>query len=257
MSVFTIMYDNLVNTSTMDITTGAENAQFPLNNILNESPSLKFRSTGNSVVIEFDFSQTREIDTAIIVGDKTTGLDLTSAYLKTSTTTDFSSSTQNDFVLDSENNIGIVYLTSVSHRYAQLTVQGNGSYCQISNLFIGKRNELSENGLSTTSFRYSYQDRSRISENKYGQKFIDVLNLQKKISGSIEYVNSSEFNVLEEIFLAVGVTQPVWVILDKDSVAMTDGFGKLSIYGYFDKYPEWNARGGILYSTSMTIEEAI
>ena len=257
MSVFTFLSENLVDDAGIVITAGAENAQFPLTNIQNESPSKKFRSVGNTLVLEFDFTQTRDIDTIALVGDNLTGLNLTSVVVKTSVNTDFSGSPANVVDLDVENNWGFVEITEVSHRFAEVSLTGNGSFSELSNIFIGKREELDQNGLSIGSFNYRNEDRSTVTRNRYGQRFIDQRNLQKTISGTIEFATKAETDVIDTMILRHGRHLPLWILVDKDDQAMIDGSGKLSAYGYLERTSSWRASGGQLWSTNLQIEAAI
>lgn len=252
-----LLSDNYVQYSDMTITTGTANSQFPVANLQNDSPSVKFRSTGNTVVIEFDLQQTRNIDTVALVGHPLDGLGITAATFKTSVTTDFSSSPVNTIDLSSEHNIGYKFITEVTHRFVELTLTGTGSYAELSNIYIGSRTEITTNSISVSTFRYRYDDLSEVKRNKYGQRFIDQRNLRKSISGTIEYCTTSEQETLDDLFLAHGRHTPIWVMIDTDNVAMTDSEYRLSMYAYFVEMPSWRATGGQTYSAPVRFEEAI
>jgi len=257
MSGVIFLSDNLVNDASITVTTGTANAQFPVTNIQNESPSLKFRSVGNTVVLEFDMGQTRAMDFVSLVGDPTGDFGLTAAELKTAVTNNFSGSTPINIPLSSDHNIGYVGFTEVSHRFAQLTLTGTGVYSELSNIFIGKKINITQNNLSIGSFRYGYTDKSVVRRNRYGQHFIDERNLVKFISGSIEYATKDEQETLDDMFIRHSRHEPVWMIVDQNSDGMNVGNYKLAIYGYLDRSPRWSANGGQTYTAQVRLLEAI
>lgn len=257
MSGINFLYENYVDEATLTITTGAANAQFPISNIKIDTTTKKFRSTGNTVVFTVDLLQTRDIDTFAIVGDTTTGLGVTAVSIKTSVTNDFSLSTSIPITLNSEFNIGYEFITEVSHRYVQVTLTGNGSYAEISNIFIGSKLNLPLNSFSIQSFRYRHDDLSSVVSNDYGQQFINVLPYRKRLVGTMEYCTQSEVDELDTMFLSKGRHLPLWIILDPDSEAMTDGAYKLAMYCYLEKMPSWNAAGGKLFNTSLELNQVV
>jgi len=257
MSGINFLSENLVDGAALTLTTGTEDAQFPLSNLQNDSPSIKFRSTGNTCVIEFDLGQTRDIDTVAIAGDPTETLGITAASIKTSVTSDFTLSTPIPITLSSEYGIGIEYITEVNHRYVELTLTGSGSFCELGNLFIGKRLNLPLNSFSVSSFRYRNDDNSKVAFNDFRQRFIDSYPYVKRLVGTIEFCTKTEQEDLDTMFLRHGKQKPLWVIVDRDGAAMTDGEWKLTMYGYMEKMPTWRAVGGQLYNTSIELDQAI
>ncbi len=249
--------ENLSNEALITMLTGTENGQFPLVNIVNDASAVKFRSIENSIVIQFDLQQTRNIDTIALHGDTNDTLGMTDASVRTSLTTDFSGSVVTPIPLSAEHLMGYEYLTTpVSHRYVELTLTGTGVYVELSNIFIGERIELLQQNLAISSFDYGFTDLSAQSSNRYGQKFLDKRNKLKFISGDIEHCILSEQETLGDMFVYHGKSLPIWMIVDKDSAGMTEGNYKLTIYGYFDKTPKWKAGGGQTWNTSLTINQA-
>lgn len=253
----TFLSENLVENADLSITTGAANAQYPLDNLKNDSTTLKFRSTGNAVVIEMDLLQTREIDTIALVGDATETLQITAVSVKTSVTNDFSLSTPQSVTLSSEFNIGYAFIPTVNHRYVEVTFTGTGSYAEVSNIFVGKRIYLEYQNLSVDSFTYRHEDDSQIKYSDFGQRFIDSYPLKKRLAGTIQYLTKDEQEVLDNMFLYHGRSRPLWIIVDPNSAGMNDGRHKLAMYGYLEKMPSFSAVGGQLYNTSVEINQAI
>lgn len=257
MAGINFLSENLFKTGTKTLTTGTENAQFPLSNLDNDSPSVKFRSSGNTVVIEVDLGQTRDIDTLMVVGDPTGTFGMTTVTYKTSTTNDFSLSPVNNVTLDPEQNMGYSYITLVSHRFVEISFTGQGSYAEVGNIFIGERINITQNNLSISSFNYLYNDNSTVTENDYGQHFITSRNLQKVLAGTIEFATKSEQEILDNLFITHGRSYPLWMIVDKDGDAVNRGETKFTIYGYLTQMPIWSASGGQTYNASVRIKEAI
>ena len=257
MSGISFLSNNLVDNAVLALTSGTANAQFPLSNIQNDSPSLKFRSTTNTVTLVIDTQVTQNANSLSIVGDPTGVLGVTAATFKSSTTLDFSLSTPIVMTLSSEFNMGLEYTTDTSDRYWQIELTGQGSYVEIGNIYIGERTNLPQNSISIGSFTYGNDDKSTVRKNQYGQRFVDLRNKVKTLAGSIEFCTQSETETLDDLWQVHGVNKPLWVVVDKDSQAMTDGEFRLSMYGYLTKLPSWRANGGQLYTTSLKMEQAI
>lgn len=257
MSGISFLYDNYVDSANLSLTTGTANAQFPLSNLQNVSTARKFRSTGNTVVIEIDLLQTRDIDTLLIAGDATGTFGITAATFKTSLTTDFSGSPVYTLDVSAEHNIAWKSITEVTHRYVELTLTGTGSYCEFGSLAIGSALNLAQNSFSIGSFKYGYEDRSKVSENRYGQRFIDELPLVKMLSGTIEYCTKAEQELLDDMFIEKGIHSPLWVIVDPSSAGMNDGQYKLTMYGYLQSVPVWSAHGGQHYSADLELRQVV
>lgn len=257
MSGINFLSENFFKTAFLSFTTGSENVQFPLSNLKNDSPSVKFRSSGNTVVLEIDLLQTRDIDTLALAGSPTEDFGMTAVSFKTSTTTDFSSSPVNTVTLVPSQNIGYAYITEVSHRFVEITFTGQGSYVEVGHIFIGSRINLPYQNLTIDSFQYEYSDRSIVKENAYGQKFINQYPLVKGLGGNIDVCDLDEQETLDDMFIYHGKHTPIWMIVDKDGQGMNEGESKLTIYGYLTEVPKWKARGGLHWSTSLNIDAAI
>lgn len=256
MAGINFLSDNLFKSANVTITTGTANAQFPVSNLQNDSPSIKFRSTGNTVVLEIDLQQLSDIDTLTVIGDPTETFGMTAVTYKTSVTTDFSGSPVYSVTLDPTQNMGYSYITQVTHRFVEVTFTGQGSYVELGGIFIGQRVNIEQNNLSIASFNYGYSDKADTSESPYGQKFINERLLQKSISGTLEYCTKSEQQTLDDLYIKHGRHEPLWMIVDKDGDAINNGDTKLTIYGYFNRIPVWSASGGQTYNSTIRIKAA-
>jgi hypothetical protein len=249
--------ENFADNAVLSLTTGTENAQFPLLNLQNEATAVKFRSQENDVVIVFDLQQTRTIDTVALHGDTNGTLGMTTASFKTSLTTDFSSSTPQSIALSAENLLGYNLLTTaLTGRYLELTLSGTGSFVEVSNIFIGERIYLEQNNLSIGSFRYGRSDKSTVSENQYGQRFVDLRNQLKYVGGTLEFCTVSEQEELDDMFIRHGRSRPLWMLVDANGNSFTDAEYKLTVYGYLEAVPQWTASGGKTYNAAIRVNQA-
>lgn len=248
--------DNLLNNGLVSLTTGTENAQFPLENIKNDATAIKFRSQENDVVILVDLQQTRTIDTFAIHGDTGEELGVTSISIKTSLTTDFSTATAIPIPVSAEFLMGYEFIDEVDHRFVEITLSGSGTFCEVSNIFIGKRTTLEQNNISIGSFRYGFTDRSVVSTNTYGQRFVNKRNPLKYVGGNLEFCTKIEQEQLDEIFLRHKRSSPLWMIVDKEGMGMNSGEYKLTVYGYLQVVPQWTASGGQHYTADIRINQA-
>lgn len=249
--------ENLVKSANYELTTGTENAQFPLANISNDATAVKFRSLENDIVIRFDLQQTRTIDAIALHGDTNGTLGMTTASFKTSLTTDFSSSTAQNIPLSGSDLIGYLFLdTPVDHRYVELTLSGSGVFVELSTIFIGERVNIEQNNLSIQSFRYGRSDKSSVLENEYGQRFINKRNTLKFVGGNLEFCTKTEQETLDDMFIRHNRSEPLWVIVDNEGAGMNNGQYKLTVYGYLERVPLWSAAGGQHYSTDIRVNQA-
>ena len=259
MASLNFLSENLVtNGSTaLSIITGTENAQFPLSNILKTFTTKVFRSVGNTVEILIDLQQTKTITTVAVVGHALDGLGYTTAELRGSATTDFSSSVVQTIDLSAENNFGYKFFTGVAARYWKLTLTNTGSFCELSNIFLGTREELTQNSFSIRSFRFVTSDNSDIEENDFGQKFIDVKNRIKEMRGTIEAVNTAEFDILDALTARHGESIPLWIIPDPNNTIRSDGEFRFSMYCYFERIRGWQGAGASLFNQNFRFRQVV
>lgn len=256
MSTIKFLSDNLVNNAVVTLNLGTANAQYPLSNIKNESPSIKFRSNEATVKIQFDMVTTRSVEAVAIAGDPQSTLGFNAANIRYSTTTDFSLSPVIPITLSAEFNMGLELFSQIDARYWELELIGV-TEVELGHIFIGPQVSLPQQNYSIGSFSYLHTDNSTIRNNEYGQSFIDVRNIQKKLRGRIEYANKEEMEILDDMFKFHGRNKPLWVVVDSESLSASDGSYRFTTYGYMEQFPQWQAQGGQHYSASMTIKEAI
>ena len=247
--------ENYIDNATLTLSSGGENAQFPLVNVNNASPSVKYRSTGSSVVIVAVLGQTRDIGAVAIAGDPSGTFVVASASVKLSVTDDFSESATINLDIGGAQSIGFATFAPQSRRFIQITLTG-AEYVELGALFVGQLVELENQNLSIDSFAYGYKDLSQSSRNRYGQVFVDALPLLKSLSGELQYCTKSEQETLDDLFIWHGTKRPLWIVVDSEGVGMNDGEFKLTCYGYLQEVPVWSAASGQHYSCPITVEQA-
>lgn len=260
MSTLKFGTDNAVTGATFSLLSGSSNAQFPLTNIDKVFTTKVFRSTGTSCVIEIDMQSNQVIDTIALVGNNLTGLGITAATIEFSPTTSFLGTTIHTIDLSADHNFGFKLITEeTGRRYAKLTLTGT-SFCELSNIYIGSRTELTNNNIDTSSFGYSLVENYKAKSNNYGQLFIDKFNSTNILSGNLKFINLTEFEQLNNMYAETGNTIPIWVFVDSDGDLSTDFSSKFLFSGYF--YLEgnelsWQTVAPKLYNTSLSFIEVV
>jgi len=253
----TFLPDNRVIGSTLSMVVGSENASFPLTNIEKDFTTQVFRSNETTVEILIDLQATATIDAFAIVGSSSTGMGFTTMSIQGSGSTDFTSATVIPIDVSAEHNFGFSLFTGVAFRFWKMTItRSTGTFIELSNIYLGTKSQLLQNGFSSASFVYTNISNAKITKNRFGQKFIDRYNNINEIVGSIEFCNSAEFDAINDIYLQHGKTTPLWVIPDPTSVLATDGKFIFSGYYYFKNNSKWKSVTTGLFTTSITLTEA-
>lgn len=256
MSKLTFLSDNRILEASFSMITGTENAQFPLTNIQHNFTTKTFRSNENTVEILIDLKQTVSIDSFSIVGSSLSGLGVGDVSIYGSLSTNFDSSTEIEIDLNANHNFGFKLWDSVgAFRYWKIVINNTGGdYVELSNIYMGIRTELN-NGIDQNSFKYSLNDNSKITTNNYGQRYIDQYNKTKMLSGQIKFLNKSEFDTLNNLYIQHGRSNPIWMIVDPDGMMATDGEYLFSGYFFFEKDLEYQSSGPFLYNVNVLFSE--
>lgn len=259
MSKLNFLSDNLVVDNNVDFSmvVGTENANFPLTNMQRKFTTKKFRSNENTCEVLIDLGQTKPIDCFMVVGDALTGLGVSTISIQGSATMDFTGVTPIDITINQEFNIGYAKFAEQSVRFWKINLTNTGSFCELSNIFIGKAEVIQNNSISISSFRFGTTDLSRTSVNDYGQEFTDKRSSQKDLSGTIQYCNNEETKQIDDIILKHSDRTPVWIILDQDNNITDDGEFRFSGYYSIQNRPRWSATGYGLFNINLTFKQVI
>ncbi len=257
MSKMTFLSNNYTDEADFSIISGGEEAQFPVENIQHPFTTKVFRSTSDVSEILIDLHITTSIDSFAVVGSTIDGIGFTTATLYGSPTVDFTASTPIEIDLSAEHNFGFKLFDVAVFRFWKLELTNTAGFCEVSNIYIGKKTEISDNAISVDSFSYSQNDNSNISKNEYGQKFIDVRNTIMSLGGTVKYANSSEFETLNDIHVYHGKHTPIWFILDPDGTMSNNSQYLFSGYFHFAKDFNWKSSGPRLFDITIELEEAV
>jgi len=249
--------NNLVDNATLSMLTGDENAQFPLTNIQLPITGKVFRADGATVEIQLDLGTMFSIDTFMLVGDSIEGLGVSNIELYGSTTSGVFDPTPLATVdLSSDNNFGFKQFTEVNYRYWKLKLEGS-TFCELSNIFIGKATSFATNAISLGSFKYLVKENMKESKNNYGTKFINKYNTQKTLSGDLKLLNSTEYNTIRTIYAYHRKSEPLWFITDPLDFLETDAKYIYSGFFYLNVDVDFKNTHSKLWSTTLSLTEVV
>ena len=254
MSCLKFFNDNLVTATSTVGTPSTVNASFPLSNLSDSRRTKVFRTTANSGNIVFDFGSPKTIDSLFIVGNSQTGLGINSLTLELNSSNSWASPAFSQVItLSSKFNQGKATFTAQTYRYARVVFTSSASFCEISKLFIGQAIDLDRG----PSFNWTYksEDLSKVVENRYAQKFVDIISRQKRLSLSINLLNKDQLDQLFEIYDSKGLTYPFFIELGSDN--MINDNRRFSGLVYLSSIPTITNNYFNRYSLTIEVEEGM
>lgn len=232
----------------------SENAQFPLTNLSDPRRTKVFRSTSNSDSITFDFGYPVLINSVMMVDDPMTGNKLTACHVKIDNASDFSTAIEGDLAIDPIHGFSFVnFTTTVPVRYLRLEMTAVSGFCEIAKLFAGSFVSLGSGIDFSLPFSFQYIDRATVTTNRYGQDFVDEINTQKKIDGSIKAMDKDELDSVMGIVKYAGKTKPIWIQFD----SILNNANELSGYYKLDSTPKPSLDSSLYWSLSLDFKEAL
>ena len=248
---FEIYSDNLIYQS--NITASSENALFPLKNILDPRRSKVFRSTSPNTTVVFDFNETSEIDSFFIVGDKRNGLGVHKITLEFNHLNEWASPADSLVVdLDAEYNSGVTEFPVKEYRFCRMVIQSTLSYCELANIFIGKKLGLNR----SINFNWSIKDNelSTKQTNRYGQIFSDIIAKQRTINAALSLLDKDQLDKINGVIDFYGETRPFFVKIGCEN--MVNNPLRFSGIYYFTDVPNISNPFFNRYNLSFTLIEA-
>ncbi len=244
--------------TTATISSGGEDAFYPVSNLKHPHALKTFRSSGSvTSVIVFDFQTAVTADTFLAVGSSIGTLDLTAVTIEANATNVWSGPAFTTTVTDFDyaaNFASKTFSAAQTYRYWRLTLTGTSGYVEIGKMFLGSAVTLASNNISI-GFEYGSEDLSETVKGRYGQRFIDVITDVKTFSGSIGLMTTAETETIEDMYTYCGTSEPLWVVVDPDELIVINK-DVLSGYFYFKSRPKFTNDFFGLYSTEMELEEA-
>jgi hypothetical protein len=237
------------------ITPSSVNAQYPISNLKEDRRTKTFRSTTNSDNIVFDFGSPIEIDSFCVVDNPINGFGFTTITLQLNATNSWGSpSVSVPITIDPLYGFGNFEQASGNfYRYARIVLTSSLGYCELSNVFIGARTQLIDNDI-TFPVNYDQGTIATIAKNRYGQRFIDEIGSQKRMTFSINTMTQSEMDVLFEMIEFNGSTIPFFIKFCDG--ALSSSQNRFNGMYYFLDDPKASYGVGGYWSLQMQIDEA-
>lgn len=248
-------YYNLVDQDPTVITSGDENAQFPLSNLKDERSTKVYRSNSASDAVVFDFVTIEPVDSILVRGHLFDGIGfLGNLTIEANPTNDWTSPAfSTTLTPNPEYNMGYLSLPSTeSYRFWRVSGSGAG-YFELADIFIGKSYE-SERNISL-NFDFDENDMSTYRRNRYRQRFTDELPDQKIFNGRINLIKKENTPNFRKFINYVGEKKSFWMIPDESECVMED-FEILTAKYKFQRKPRLKHVIRGIYNTSFTAEEA-
>jgi hypothetical protein len=252
MSCLKFFSGNLVDQATF--TPSTENLNFPASNLLDARRSKVFRSTSGTSTLILDFQETSEIDSVFIVDNPRNGFGISTISFDLNATSNFTSPAYSDsFTFSTIHGLGYKIFTQQDYRFARLNLTSALGYCELSKIFMGKHIDLGRG----PSFNWSYQNKdiSTVRENRYGQKFIDIIGRQKVLNISLNLLNKEQLDQVFEIYDDKGTTKPLFITIGDDT--MVNDHRRFSGMVYINSVPTITNTSFGRYSLSLSFEEAM
>jgi len=251
MSCLKFFSGNLIDQATLY--PSSENANFPASNLLDPRRSKVYRSTDSASSIILDFQETSEIDSIFLVDEPRNGFGISTLDFELNATANFTSPAYSNSVTFSPvYGAGYKIFTQQDYRFCKLNLTSSLGYCELSKLFIGKHIDLGRG----PNFNWTYQDKdlSIIKENRYGQRFVDVIQRQKALSIQLNLLDKNQLDLIFDLYDSKSTIKPFFVVIGDDN--MVSDHRRFAGMVYLNAMPTIINTSFGRYSISMQMEEA-
>lgn len=238
------------------LTPETENAQFPVENIKDARRTKVFRSTSNSDFIYFDFGSAEPIDSVFLVGHSIDGVGFTTASLELNNVATWTSGAiaTIPITIDTANNLAFGELVaSVNARYAKLILTSTLGYCEVSKIFIGVGENLGTENDFSYPLNVTFANNSTVQKNRYGQRFVDEVNEQKRFKGDLRTMTNAEVEVIHDLARQCSNTKPFFLRIS--NVNIFNDNDRINGYYYLTSEPQFSYESGGFWSVSLDMEE--
>jgi hypothetical protein len=252
MSCLKFFSDNLIDQAT--IYPSSENANFPAENLLDPRRSKVFRSTDSVSSLILDFQETSEIDSIFIVDEPRNGFGISTLSFDLNATSNFSTPAYSDSIeFSTAHGAGYKIFNQQDYRFARLNLTSSLGYCELSKIFIGKSIDLGRG----PNFNWTYQDKelSIIKENRYGQRFVDVITRQKSFGLQLSLLDKTQLDQIFQLYDTKSTIKPFFVVIGDDT--MVSDHRRFSGMVYFNSVPTITNTSFGRYQLSIQLEEAM
>jgi len=246
---------NLIEGATATATT--TNAQYPLTNLLDNRRTKTYRSTSNSDNIVYDFGNPESVDAFAIVDNWQNGFGISTITLEGNATDVWTSPAFTTTVaLDGTFGVGVKSFTQESLRFWRVVMTSTLGYCEVANIFIGAASKITTNGVGY-NWSYVNKDLSKISKNRYGQKFIDDIGTIKELNNlQFQIMDKDEMDVIFDVYDANRVVKPFFVYFPLETDSLSNNDDRYNGMYYFKSPPIFTNINSGYYNTTPSLEEA-
>ena len=223
-----------------EITADFENAFFPASNLRDYRSTKTWRTPDGTLtgIVTFDFKTAEVVDSIIVVGDKLRGLGFTSMTVEANITDSWGAPAfSTTLTPDAEYNFGYKDLsaTNPEYRFWRVTISGGSPFVELSHLFIGR--EVAVGRSVNLNWSFQNNDKSSVTTNRSGQRFIDIRNKQKEIRVGYSVLSKTEYAILQNAIDENGESVPFWIIMDPDE-KISDNKGRFAGPFFLDRVPQ-------------------
>lgn len=237
-----------------EFTPSTENALFPAENLKDYRRTKVFRSTTNTDSIILDLQETSEIDSIFLVDSPRDGFGITTVSIDFSATSNFTSPAHTESVTFSTvHGMGFTSFSLQNYRFVRINLASSLGYCELSKIFIGKAIDMNR----CFSFGWSFKDDEIVStkQNRYGQKFSDIVSRQKEISFSVKMLSKDQLDQFFELYDLKGKSKPFFMSMECAEVI--NNKERFSGMFFFKEVPTITNTSFNRYSISISLEEAL
>lgn len=247
-------HDNLAKTASL--TASSENAQFPVASIKDDRRTKVFRSTSNSDNVVFDLGSAQNVDAVCIAPDWRNGFGFSAITIEANTSDSWGAPAFSQaFSFDSTHGTGITEFSSTqSYRYWRLVITSTLGYCELGNVFIGPKLDITTNGINE-GIVFQNNDIVKASTTEYGQEFYDDIAQRKEITGlAYNTMNTSEITQFFTIVDNVRTINPFWVRFKNLDSVLDDADRWGGIYK-FTRVPKVTLNSGGFFNVPFQLKE--
>lgn len=216
-----------------------------------------FRTTANTGNVVFDFGETSDVDSFFIVDNPLDGFGVSTLSLELNGTNSWGAPAATEaLTFSTTHKLGFdEFATTHSYRFARLVMSSSLAYCELANIFIGKKISMLNDRSINYGWAYQNKDNARTTENRYGQRFSDIVNRQRQLNIAFSNLTKDHLDQIFEFYDDKGTHLPFFVRIGCDG--MINDNRRFSGMVYMTAAPQITNRFFNNYSLSMTLEEAM
>lgn len=246
--------NNLIETATL--TPSSENAQYPVSNLLDPRRTKTFRSNSNTTNLVINLGTSRDLNGILLVDPGIRSFGFLTATIELNTGDSWASpGYSQEITIDTTHGFAYaIFPTTQTFQFARLVLTNTAGFCEISKLFLGEHVDIGDLTF-TYPLTFSQQSNASIQKNRLGQRFVDEVNGQKQLSGSINTMTPDEFQSLQEGFLDhASITKPVWIFFP-ETAPLSGNNNRFSGYYYLKDDPDPQLVAGNFWNIKLNFEE--